>query len=369
MSLNILKKIFPRDRKASRSSRNIIIHHYCPHTYNAGDHFVILSIRYHLRRYLPDAVFIPKAIAENRGWGAPVGLRGRNIEFSNRYADAVILGGSDQYNDWSPRISGKEIRALVPPLFLIGLGVSSKDLDQPPFLSDESLKADIVATNKKSVLSSVRDEVTRNFLLTLGVTHAINTGCPALFLFNEEFRLRRSRDVALTFPYPLTHNDEKKFHILISTMRNIIKFLHDTNLRPVIVCHDDRDVTYAQSTFPEENIFYSNYPEDYLRFYDTVLMVIGSRLHASILASGMGIPNVNINLDLRGEGFAQDMGMGDWHVNYNRPNLTETIISRIEKVSAGDLQVFEDLRGTINKKFQVFDQFMKEAVSHIQGRR
>ena len=329
---------------------------------------MILSIRYHLRRYIPDALFVPKAIAENRGWGSPIGLRGQNIEFSNKYAHAVILGGSDQYNDWSPRISRKEIGKLLPPLFLIGLGVSSKDINQPPYLSDESLKADIVETNNKSVLSSVRDEITRDFLLSLGVKRVINTGCPALFLFNEEFHLRKSRNVALTFPYPLVHNDENRFRTLISAMRDTVEFLHGNDLNPVIVCHDDRDITYAQTLFREENIFYSNYPEDYLKLYDTVLMVIGSRLHASILASGMGIPNLNINLDLRGTGFSKDMDMESWHVNYNQPNLSQVIISRIEKTLTGDLQVFEMLRTNIMKKFQVFDQFMENMASFIRKR-
>jgi hypothetical protein len=369
MNLEFLKKFFRRTKRTLRSSKNVIIHHYCPHTYNAGDHFVILSIRHHLKRYLPDAVFVPKPIADNRGWGAPIGLRGQNIDFSNKYADAVILGGSDQYHDWSPRVSRKEIHALIPPLFLIGLGASSKDLDQPAYLSDEKLKADIIATNNKCVLSSVRDEETRSFLRDLGIMHAINTGCPSLYLFHNDFHVRKSRKVALTFPYPLAHNDENKFKILISTMRDIASFLHKKNLIPIIVCHDDRDVEYAQTIFRDEYLFYSNYPVDYFEFYDRVLMVIGSRLHASILASGMGVPNLNINLDLRGLGFTRDMGMQDWHVNYNQPCLSEIIAARIERVLTGDLQVFQVLGDNISKKFTVFDKFIEDTALSIQGRK
>lgn len=362
----IINSLINRTHHKRKSNKNIIIHHYCPHTYNAGDHFVILSIRHHIKKYLPNAVFIPLPIADNRGWGNPIGLRGPNIDFSNKHADAVILGGSDQYNDWSPRISKKEIKNLIPPLFLIGLGVSSKGLSEPPFLSRQDLKPDIIATNKKSVLSSVRDEISKEFLHELGIKNTINTGCPALFLFNRDFHLNKSNKVALTFPYPLTHTDKEKFNILISTMRDIIIFLNKYKFEPIIVCHDDRDVTYAQRYFSNEELFFSNYPSDYITFYNTVSMIIGSRLHASILASGMGIPNININLDLRGIGFSQDMKMNNWHVNYTQPNLSEIIISKIESTLNGDLQIFQTLKTNRDQKLIIFDQFIHKTTSHIE---
>ncbi|MEA3476209.1 MAG: hypothetical protein U9R23_07210 [Candidatus Cloacimonadota bacterium] len=73
---NMVQKIFRKKinyyEKEARINKKfkretIIIHHYCPHTFNAGDHFVIQSIRKNLKKYLPNAIFIPKACAINRG--------------------------------------------------------------------------------------------------------------------------------------------------------------------------------------------------------------------------------------------------------------------------------------------------------------
>jgi len=372
--MNILKKTnyFPEEFYYKRDSKeNYIIHHYAPHTFNAGDHFVVQSIRNHILELLPEAVFIPKAIADNRGWGYPIGLRNKNILFSNTHADAVIVGGSDQYNNWSPRISRKEIDFLKPPLFLIGLGASSKDLNLSPYIKNKDFNKDIVATNNKAVLSSVRDDLTNNFLKGLGYDKAINTGCPALYLFDNEFRINDSPNVLIPFPFPLVNNNVEnlKYKILVDVSHKLIKYLHDKNLTPIIVCHDDRDVNVAQYEFANEKIFFSNYHKDYFELYNNALLVIGLRLHTTILTSGMGIPNININLDLRGQAFAQSFDFSDWHLDYTDNNLFEKLIERTEQILSGNLSIFKKFYDEKKKKQIVFNNFVKETVRIIKNKK
>lgn len=355
-----------------KNKQQYIIHHYCPHTFNAGDHFVILSIRKHLKKYLPDCIFIPKAVAGNRGWGKPIGLRGENIFYSNKYADAVLLGGSDQYNNWSPKIKAEEIKKLVPPLFLIGLGVSSTDLEKEPSLKDDKYKTDIIATNEKSVLSSVRDERTQNFLKKLGYKKSIVTGCPALFLFNEEFSIKNdNRTVLFTFPYPLIHNSgdkrkQKKFNILYKLIEDTIKFVESRELIPVIVCHDDRDVPQAQSLFSKYPIFFSNYPNKYFELYKNARLVIGSRLHATILASSLGIPSININLDLRGTGFSRTFKLDKWNVDYSDKKIREKIRERVVAILNNDSTHFKEFIIAKNYYREIFEQFMQNTAKNIR---
>lgn len=370
--MNIFKKInyFPDEYYYKRDSKeNYIIHHYSPHTFNAGDHFVIQSIRNYIKKVLPEAVFVPKAIADNRGWGYPIGLRNENILFSNTHADAVIVGGSDQYNNWSPRISRKEIDFLQPPLFLIGLGVSSKDLNLEPFIKNKEFNKDILATNNKAALSSVRDDVTYNFLKDLGYDKAINTGCPALHLFDNEFKINDSKNVLITFPFPLVNNNSEnlKYKILVDVTKRMLKYLHDKNLKPIIVCHDDRDVNVAQYEFCNEQIFFSNYHQDYFELYNNALLVIGSRLHATILTSGMGIPNININLDLRGQAFTQSFEFSDWHLEYTDTKLFDKLIQRIEKVLSGNLSMFDKFSVKKKENQKIFYKFIDDTVSIIKN--
>jgi hypothetical protein len=348
--------------------KTYIIHHYCPHTFNAGDHFVVRAIRQHLTRYLPRAVFVPKACSDNRGWGKPIGLRGENITFSNRHADAVLVGGSDQYNNWSLRIKKEEIAHLAPPLFLVGLGVSSRSIDAPPRIDKASYLEDIRATNEKAALSSVRDHYTQRFLEDLGFNDSVVTGCPSMYLFDRDFSLDPGGPVALTFPFPVVRTGDKvAYSALVDSIGEIISMVRTLGLKPVIVCHDDRDVTAAQQLFAEEEIYFSNYVDDVIRFYERTSVVVGSRLHASILASGLGKPFINVNLDVRGRGFTETFGLADWNLDANDPGLVAGIGNRLTSVLSGDLTAF-DRFSTIRASFKrTYMDFMRDVAEKIVG--
>jgi polysaccharide pyruvyl transferase WcaK-like protein len=370
--MKLFKKInyFPDKYYCDRDNKkNYIIHHYSPHTYNIGDHFVIQSIRNHIKKALPEALFVPKAIAQNRGWGEPIGLKKENILFSNTHADAVIVGGSDQYNNWSPRISRKEIDFLKPPLFLIGLGVSSKDLNMEPYIKNKEFNDDIVATNNKAALSSVRDNITNNFLKGIGYDKAINTGCPALYLFDNEFKINDSKNVLLTFSFPMVSSDSTslRYKTTVEVAKKLLKFLHQKDLRPIIVCQDDRDITVAQYEFSDEEIFFSNYHQDYYDLYQSALLVVGSRLHATIPTSGMGIPNINISLDLRGQGFAQNFEFSDWHLEYADKNLYDKLIERVERILSGDISMFNKFSIKRKERQKIFNKFIDDTVKIIKN--
>lgn len=372
--VNLKKKIeyYPDYYYSKRTNKkNYIIHHYCPHTYNAGDHFVVLSIRQHIKKYLPNTIFIPKAVAGNRGWGKPIGLKGKNIYHSNKFADAVIVGGSDLYNNWSPKIKADEIKHLVPPFFLIGLGVSSSDLNEAPYLEKENYKADILATNAKAKLSSVRDLMTQQFLKNLGFEHSIVTGCPALFLFENQLSTNNAKRVLLTFPYPLLYHtknssQQKKFTILLQIIKDTISFLESKELQPIIVCHDDRDVPPAQILFLNHPIFFSNYAEKYFNLYKNARMVVGSRLHATILAASIGTPFLNINLDLRGTGFSKTFKLESWNVNYNVTQISEKIKERISMILDDNLSPFKEFMNEKKHYRTIFENFMQEVAKQIR---
>jgi len=356
----------PRSKqKIKRES--IVIHHYCPHTYNAGDHFVIRSIRHYLRRFLPEAVFIPKPCAFNRGWGKPVRLTGPNINFSNKYADAVIVGGSDQYNNWSLRIRQDEIPHLVPPFYLIGLGVSSKSPDQEIHLEKASYRADIRKANELARLSSVRDHRTQAFLESCGVQKSIVTGCPAMFLYDRPFTFDPKGIAALTFPFPVARsNNRVMYNRLIQTVSDTVRLLKQHDLKPVIVCHDDRDVPVAQQNFPELKLFFSNSVDEVLQFYEETSLVIGSRLHATILAAGMGKPFVNINLDARGLGFSETFQLSDWNISIDDPMMSVQLKSRLAMILGGKLKVFHQFQKIRTQYRKVFLKFMEDVAGDIR---
>ncbi len=355
-------------RSQSKLDRStIIIHHYCPHTFNVGDHFVIRSIRKFLLSELPEAIFIPFASAGNRGWGKPARLQGSNINKSNQFADAVIVGGSDQYNNWDLRIKKEEITKLIPPLYLIGLGASSKKINEKPYFENEKLFQDILVTHEFAKMSSVRDLFTKQFLEEIGYKKSIVTGCPALHLFNEEIHLSTSGIIALTFPFPVISKSNKELYSeLIIKIRELIWKLKQRKLNPVIVCHDDRDVFVAQEYFPAERIFFSNYVDEFIEFYKKCSMVVGSRLHASIFTAGLGKPFLNINIDFRGQAFSNTFGLENWNLNIDDPLFDNKFFSRVEMVISGETQMFSKFYELKAQYRKVYLEFIKNVAIDIK---
>jgi len=147
----------------------------------------------------------------------------------------------------------------------------------------------------------------------------------------------------------------------------LIAFLKKNDLEPVIVCHDDRDVPIAQEMYPELEILFSNYQLDYVDFYSNALMVIGSRLHATIMVSGLGIPSVNINLDLRGKGFSETFGLSDWNIDYTDPDAEIKLEDRVKRVMNGDLSYLKDYSGRREHYRLIFNDFMKKTADTIIG--
>jgi hypothetical protein len=345
-----------------------MIHHYCPHTFNAGDHFVIRSIRKHLSRYLPGAVYLPKPCAHNRGWNKPVRLTGPNVDFSNRYADAVIIGGSDQYKNWSLRLRKEEMKKLVPPLYLIGLGISSDREDGSIAMEKKRYYEDIRVANEISRASSVRDDVTLSFLESCGYEGAVVTGCPALYLYDEPFLLDPGGVAAVTFPFPLVRSKRsREYELLVKVLRHTLEKVAGLGFDPVIVCHDDRDVPAAQELFPEERLFFSNDVDLFLDFYEKASIIVGSRLHASILAAGMGVPFVNINLDIRGRAFTDTFGLEDWNVNLDDPDLIEKLMERIDALAENRLVPLHEFHRVKNTYRNTYDRFMKHVAHDIRA--
>lgn len=364
-----IKQLFERNRIKSPPAdarftsdierQSVIIHHYCPHTYNAGDHFVIRSIRNHIMEHIPQAVFVPKPCAVNRGWGSPFRLTGRNLENSNEYADAVIVGGSDQYKGWSLRIKKGEIERLVPPLYFIGLGASSTDIDKPAEI-DAKFYNDIRAAHSQLKLASVRDHATERFLNGIGIDNVEVTGCPATYLFDEPFEYREKAEVLLTFPFPVLKDDSPKMKIVMEMLNRLMAYMKRNKIKYTIVCQDDRDLYRAQKLLPEEKFFFSNYVEDYYSLYRSAGLVVGTRLHASIISAGLGTPFININLDMRGQAFSETFQLQDWNVDYNERNVYGKLIKRVNYVTEGDVSRFEEF-------YKLKSQYKAIFLKHIEN--
>jgi hypothetical protein len=136
----------------------------------------------------------------------------------------------------------------------------------------------------------------------------------------------------------------------------------------VIVCHDDRDVPAAQEHFGDTPIFFSNYVDEYFPLYESARLIVGSRLHATILGLGMGVPSVNIDLDLRGQGFTRSFGLQEWNIDYREPRLPDTLRQRWRQIASNDLTGLTEFENKRDHYRVVFDRFMAETAARIRDR-
>jgi hypothetical protein len=81
----------------------------------------------------------------------------------------------------------------------------------------------------------------------------------------------------------------------------------------------------------------------------------------------MGVPAVNINLDLRGTGFSETFGLTGWNVDYTRSRLGDALWERLETVRSGSLDglaVFAERR---ERYRAVFETFMADTAARIRS--
>ncbi|MCK5742413.1 MAG: polysaccharide pyruvyl transferase family protein, partial [Chlorobi bacterium] len=225
---------------------------------------------------------------------------------------------------------------------------------------------DIRAANEAAAMSSVRDQATSDFLTEQGVTKQIITGCPAMYLFDNKFELKDSDYCLLTFPFPVIRDSNRElFENLTVIIKELIKYLKSKGQKAIISCHDDRDVSRAQELFPEEQLFFSNYPQDYYSLYENATAVFGTRLHATILSSGLGTPFININLDLRGKSFSNTFGLENHNIDADDPELMQKLFAGIDSIFNNDLKSLTEFYKIKQDYRMIFDKFMDSVAEDI----
>lgn len=337
----------------------MIIHHYFPNTKNSGDYFVRDGIRKLIRQRIPDAEFVDIPANAARDLFPEYGLHGRLLDKTNKEADLVIIGGSNLYKgptygwDWGVSTDIDSINRLEKPLILMGIGAGGKQKMQMQSLSSKirsifgmqnagssrninplSIKAqeEILLLNKKSIASSVRDNLTYDFLQSIGVKNHILTGCPAMYIGEEKMSAPKSNRVIITFPPLKFINKIKVKNEVIESFFETIKTAKKEGLSVEVVCHDDLDLPVAKEIFSGKNslpIFYSENWSEHQEIFRNAGFVVAYRLHSAILSCGMGVPFALILLDHRHIGFAETLGISDWAISLEKERLKNAIPNRL----------------------------------------
>lgn len=341
----------------------LTVHHYFPlGSENTGDALVARAIRSALAARLGACRFVDMPVNNRlRSADRPIGLRGPNLERTNAEADVVVIGGSNLLEPrrdgrWGVDVDLASIERLRPPLLLVGMGTGSDFGRAIPRYRPRTAET-IRALFDRAAAAAVRDLPTARRLAAIGVRVPC-VGCPVMFLTPRPVR-PVGADAPLLVSFPpvriLKRRSGRRF------MRGAMRFIRrqrDAGVPVVVTLHDSRDVEPARTLVPDGvERFFTDDLDELVRRFETGGVVVGFRLHACLLALGLGRPAVPVGVDGRGIGLIETFDLADVSMrasDHRRFRRLEAIVSRLRADDAPALAVLERAKSLHAPRFEAF---------------
>ncbi|MEP6742225.1 MAG: polysaccharide pyruvyl transferase family protein [bacterium] len=306
----------------------MLIHHFYPRTSNIGDHFVQRGIAAMIRRVVPEATFELLNVNSRGQQKTDYGLTQSAVQRANRWADLIIVGGSNLYEGafgwpWGVHLDADALKNLRVPLFLLGIGTGSS-FDATLHKPSARARAEIKLLNDYATLSGARDVTTIDWLSQLGVTKAKLMGDPATFIFNHPQRPSRTGHILVTIPPRRVWSGKRQFWRVHTRGRSTFRALAGTTEKlladghqVVVACNDPYDLPVARKLFAgslSHPVICPKTAEEYFHLILTSRAVISGRLHTAVVAFSLGIPFLLIDIDGRTRGFIKTYELDQWAV-------------------------------------------------------
>ena len=290
-----------------------------PFGHNVGNHAIHVALRqmlYEAFGRLVSVIEFPAAIIS--GESGSSGLTKASVHDINRFADGVIVGGGNLFENDALDMDAEALAALQPPLMLFS-NSWGRIYDRFERLTRRS---DSISNDKFSLLlhradlSLSRDSTTHALARSFDPKDQLGW-CPTI-------GLSRYRHI---LP-PLPEGEEVGALIVVRTpqlmnvpyrFQNQIPNLIDRAIddlraaghdRIRILCNDSRDLDFAtvfRFTKSVDSVFASDVHE-YLSLLSQASLLVSFRLHGTLPAISFGTPVVNVSYDERAECLIRDLG-------------------------------------------------------------
>lgn len=297
-----------------------------PFGHNVGNHAINFALRQMLYTAFGRLVSVIEYPATGKhGGGAKAGLTAPTVHEINRFADGVLVGGGNLYENGEIDIDPQALTALQPPLMLFSIS-RGRIYDRAGKLSERSdviSDALLSALLERADLSLSRDSATHEHLRRinpkdeLGWCPTINISryanlIPSLPGGENAGALIAVRTPSLVnVPYYYQSRIQSQIDLAIDSLRS------RGFPRVRILCNDSRDLDFATAfryTKGVDSVFTSDVYQ-YLALLKGADIVISYRLHASLPAISMGVPTVNIVYDERAWSLFDDLGLKGHYIN------------------------------------------------------
>ena len=250
---------------------------------------------------------------------AKAGLSKQTIHEINRFADGVIVGGGNLFENDEIAIDSEALKHLRVPLMLFSnsrgriYGRNGQLEERSDVIPDQKL-SNLV---RKSVISASRDTATHNYVTNLGLKDTLGF-CPTINLCDYELSLPALPKnevvgalISIRTPGLMNLPISKQSAIQgdIEAAINALRANGHDRIR--VLCNDSRDLDFAVQFKGSMKVdpIYTNDVYQYLALIKNASIVVSYRLHATLPAVSYGTPVVNITYDERAESVCQDFGI------------------------------------------------------------
>ena len=321
--------------------------------YNIGNFAISISIRKALTAQYPNCTIVTIPAYGTNDSGLSKGL----IYEANQWADGIIVGGGNLYENNELEVDFNALLSLKVPLILFSISLGKIYLRdtllerRTDTIPDEHL----VKLHKFSDRSLSRDIATYKHLKSLGIDNTVIGGCPTLSLSSivpSKNINRKGTNIFLSIRNPELMNIPRKLKLkLPSIIKNISCLIKDRyGIYPTLLCHDQRDLSFA-SSFENLDMYFTSDIYEYLELLNTASLVISMRVHATLPCLSYGIPVVNLSYDERALSLMETIGYSEWDINLVKKQddlinqITERIIKldKLTSLKVENANLWEDL--------------------------
>jgi len=320
-----------------------------PTTPNIGNDLINTATRDLLYTVFgPDTsiVNIPALSANGRG-----GLTSAQIHDMNRFADGVVIGGGNLFENGQLTMDIGALRALRTPMMLIGLshgriydtsGAWVHRTDSMPDIMIRQLIA-------KAETAMVRDHGSRALLHEAGAGNVELAGCPSLFMAPNGPGAASDGRVLLSIRHPARMSVPSALQWRTPhDVRRLVDGLREAFGEVVaLVCHDYMDLDFAAG-FPDVPHLYFDDVQHYIAALRACRLNVSYRLHAFLPCVAFGVHSIHLSYDERGKAMVETAGMGEWDINLtSQADLVDAVLSR-----ARAPEVYQQLRAAASSEIQ-----------------
>jgi polysaccharide pyruvyl transferase WcaK-like protein len=352
------------------------IYNIRPKGMNVGNDAIAIAMQNFIFKACGELVNIVSIPATSKyDGGGLYGLTKRSIHEINQFADGVIVGGGNLYENGEIDIDQNALKALRVPLMVFSVSrgrIFSKQgelVERTDVISDTNLNA----ISMRADINLVRDTATVEYITGIGANATLGV-CPTIFLnqmknlfpMTEGVRQHNENSVIISvrnpdlMNVPPAYQRQSRLDIaeLIGKFKQAGKVVR-------ILCHDHRDIAFAKS-FNEPWTFTSDV-YTYLSLIRHAELVITYRLHSFLPALSFDTPVVKVSYDERAISLIADLGYDDWNINVMQGNVTDEVYGRLKSLQElGKLKVknqalWSDFEQTIISKFSEFNSLMSNA--------